>query len=92
MFAKYLVYKEDAMTSTNVVKNTSNPDWNHKRVVNFKQADSDVCQTSILFIDLEIICMYFDFPHGKDYLRTVGFPEMAAPCILPAHSKQNTVI
>jgi len=42
VLAKYLVYKEDAYTSTNVVKNTSNPDWNHKRVVNFKQADSEL--------------------------------------------------
>ncbi|XP_059144638.1 kinesin-like protein KIF28P isoform X3 [Physella acuta] len=42
VYAKYLVYKEESFTSTDVVKNTANPDWNHKRVLCFPKADEEL--------------------------------------------------
>ncbi|CAL1536203.1 unnamed protein product [Lymnaea stagnalis] len=43
VYAKYLVFEEVNFTSTEVVKNTTNPDWNHKRVISFpKASDKEV--------------------------------------------------
>ncbi|KAH9524310.1 Kinesin-like protein kif28p [Bulinus truncatus] len=42
VYSKYLVFKEEKFTTTEIVKNTSNPDWNHKRVLSFPKADEDL--------------------------------------------------
>ncbi|KAI8767400.1 kinesin protein KIF28P [Biomphalaria glabrata] len=42
VYAKYVVYKEEKFTTTEIVKNTSNPDWNHKRVLSFPKAEDDL--------------------------------------------------
>ncbi|XP_050405632.1 kinesin-like protein KIF28P isoform X1 [Patella vulgata] len=42
IYLKYLVYHEDKYTCSNPIKNTINPDWNHKRVVNFTKADDEL--------------------------------------------------
>lgn len=42
VYAKYVIYKDQEPTVTNVVKNTSNPDWNHKRVVHFGAGNAEL--------------------------------------------------
>ncbi|KAK3784099.1 hypothetical protein RRG08_066087, partial [Elysia crispata] len=42
VYAKYIVYKEQDATCTNVVKNTSNPDWNHKRAIHFGAGNDEL--------------------------------------------------
>lgn len=42
MYAKFKVYLDEEYTKTNKIKDTSNPDWNFKKVFTMKQLDDVV--------------------------------------------------
>ncbi|KAK2143188.1 hypothetical protein LSH36_870g00010 [Paralvinella palmiformis] len=55
VYAKYVVFMDDEYTSTKVIKDTSNPDWNHKKQFDFDDVTSELLnylQTGAIMVQI----------------------------------------